>query len=179
MATVTDQPDLAILPVLESDIADLVALARAIWYRHYPDIISVEQIEYMLNQRYHPDLIRTQLASGRAWWDKLVSSDAMIAFSSCELSDHPGEMKLDKIYVRYDLRGQGFGSRLIRSVEAHALAAGCKRLSLQVNKNNHSAIEAYRHNGFTVAQSAKFDIGNGFYMDDYVMAKEFGGERRR
>ena len=95
----TESPDVRILPVLESDIDALVELARAIWYRHYPDIISVEQIEYMLNQRYHPDLIRTQLASGRAWWDKLVSNDAMIAFSSCELSDRPGEMKLDKIYM--------------------------------------------------------------------------------
>ena len=57
---------LHILPVRESDIAEVVELARAIWYQHYPDIISVEQIEYMLGQRYHPDLIRAQLASGRA-----------------------------------------------------------------------------------------------------------------
>jgi len=64
--TPSEQSDLNILPVLESDIDTLVALARAIWYRHYPDIISVEQIEYMLGQRYHPDLIRAQLASGRA-----------------------------------------------------------------------------------------------------------------
>jgi ribosomal protein S18 acetylase RimI-like enzyme len=175
--TPSEQSDLNILPVLEPDIDTLVALARAIWYRHYPDIISVEQIEYMLGQRYHPDLIRAQLASERVWWDKLVMHGAMIAFSSCELSDHAGEMKLDKIYVRYDLRGHGHGSRLIRNVEARALAAGCTRLSLQVNKNNRSAIEAYRRNGFSVAQAAKFDIGNGFYMDDYVMAKALGGEQ--
>jgi len=174
----TDPPDLRILPVLESDIADLVALARAIWYRHYPDMISVEQIEYMLGQRYHADLIRAQLKSGRAWWDKLVLNDAMVAFSSCELSDHAGEMKLDKLYVRYDLRGQGYGSLLIRNVEQRARAAGCTRLCLQVNKNNRSAIEAYRRNGFTVAEEATFDIGNGFYMDDYVMAKQVGPEQQ-
>jgi diamine N-acetyltransferase len=174
----TTAPDLRILPLLESDIADLVALARAIWYRHYPDIISVEQIEYMLDQRYHPDLIRAQLASGRAWWDKLVENGAMVAFSSCELSDRHAEMKLDKLYVRYDLRGKGYGSRLIRNAEQRALAAGCTRLCLQVNKNNRSAIEAYRRNGFTVAEEATFDIGNGFYMDDYVMAKQVAPEQQ-
>jgi diamine N-acetyltransferase len=175
--TASEQPDLHILPLLESDIDTLVVLARAIWYRHYPDMISVEQIEYMLGQRYHPDLIRAQLASDRVWWDKLVLHGAMIAFSSCELSDHAGEMKLDKIYVRYDLRGHGYGGRLIRNAEARARAAGCERLSLQVNKNNRDAIEAYRRNGFSIARAAKFDIGNGFYMDDYIMAKALGAER--
>ena len=48
----------AILPLGEQDIPALIELARAIWYAHYPSIITVEQIEYMLGQRYHPDLIR-------------------------------------------------------------------------------------------------------------------------
>jgi len=169
---------LDILPVRESDIAEVVELARAIWYQHYPDIISVEQIEYMLGQRYHPDLIRAQLASGRAWWDKLVVDGAMVAFSSCELSDHAREMKLDKLYVRYDVRRHGYGSRLIGNAEQRARAAGCTQLRLQVNRNNRSAVDAYRRNGFTVVEEAKFDIGNGFYMDDYVMAKTVGPEQQ-
>jgi ribosomal protein S18 acetylase RimI-like enzyme len=178
MSMTTGEADLRILPVLESDVDALIALARAIWYQHYPDIVSVEQIEYMLDQRYHPDLIRAQLVSEGAWWDKLVQNGAMVAFSSCELSDQPAELKLDKLYVRYDLRGRGYGSLLIRNAEERARAAGCTRLCLQVNKNNRSAIEAYRRNGFSVAQAARFDIGNGFYMDDYVMAKEIGQERQ-
>ena len=63
-----------ILPVLESDIDDLIALARNIWYRHYPDIVSVEQIEYMLDQRYQPDLIRAQICGGHAARDWLTSA---------------------------------------------------------------------------------------------------------
>ncbi len=164
-------------PVHETDINELIALASDIWYRHYPDMITVEQIEYMLAQRYHPAAIRAQLASGSAWWDKLIMDGTMVGFSSCERSEHPEEMKLDKVYVSYDLRGRGLGSLLIRNAEARARTLGCTRLYLQVNKNNRSAIEAYRRNGFSVAQAAKFDIGNGFYMDDYVMAKALGGER--
>lgn len=170
------EPVLEITPVLDADLPELVALARAIWYRHYPDIISVEQIEYMLAQRYHPAVIRAQIASDHAWWDKLTANAEMVAFSSCELSEDRAQMKLDKLYVRYDLRGHGYGSRLIRNAEARARAAGCSRLYLQVNKNNRSAIEAYQRNGFVVEREAQFDIGNGFIMDDYVMTKSIGSQ---
>ena len=81
-------------------------------------------------------------------------------------------MKLDKLYVLNDLHGQGYGSALMRHVEERARAQRCAQLYLQVNKNNRSAIEAYLKNGFVVAQAATFDIGRGFYMDDYVMTKD-------
>jgi hypothetical protein len=102
--------DVRILPVRGQDIPDLVRLARDIWYAHYPSIITIEQIEYMLDQRYRPEIIRSQLASNAAWWDKLLLDGAMVAFASYELAKHADAMKLDKLYVRYDLRGRGYGS---------------------------------------------------------------------
>jgi diamine N-acetyltransferase len=160
--------DVRILPLREEDIPDLVRLARDIWYAHYPSIITVEQIEYMLDQRYRPEIIRSQLASNGAWWDKLLLDGAMVAFACYEQAD---AMKLDKLYVRYDLRGRGYGGLLMRHVEECARARGRTRLYLQVNKNNSSAIDAYVRNGFTVVEAARFDIGRGFIMDDYVMSK--------
>ena len=80
-------------------------------------------------------------------------------------------MKLDKLYVRYDLRGRGYGSLLLRHVEEKARARGRTRLYLRVNKNNANAIDAYLRNGFAVTAAARFDIGRGFIMDDYVMSK--------
>jgi GNAT superfamily N-acetyltransferase len=163
--------DVRILPLREEDIPDLVRLARDIWYAHYPSIITVEQIEYMLDQRYRPEIIRSQLATNTAWWDKLLLDGAMVAFTSYELGEHANAMKLDKLYVRYDLRGRGYGSMLMQHVEERARALGRVRLYLQVNKNNASAIDAYLRNGFAVTEAARFDIGRGFIMDDYVMSK--------
>jgi ribosomal protein S18 acetylase RimI-like enzyme len=57
-------------------------------------------------------------------------------------------------------------------VEDIARKQGCHTVYLQVNKNNTSAIEAYQRNGYAVRESATFDIGQGFVMDDYVMAKK-------
>ena len=166
--------DVRVAALREEDIPELVRLARGIWYAHYPSIITVEQIEYMLDQRYRAEVIRSQLASGAAWWDKLLLDGAMVAFACCEPGKHADEMKLDKLYVRYDLRRQGYGSLLMRHVEQRAQARGCTRLYLQVNKNNRSAIDFYLRYGFTVSAAGRFDIGSGFIMDDYIMSKALG-----
>lgn len=167
-------PGMQILPLQEQHIEELLILARAIWYAHYPDIISVEQIEYMLSQRYRPEIIRAQMASGTHWWSQLRLNGEMLAFSACELSEKPGEMKLDKLYVHHQRHRLGLGSQLLRHVEDIAHQQRCHTLYLQVNKQNAKAISAYLRNGFFVRESVTFDIGRGFVMDDYVMAKTLG-----
>jgi len=51
------QYDCRIAPLVIADIEPLTALAREIWHQRYPGIITVKQIEYMLEQRYSPDTI--------------------------------------------------------------------------------------------------------------------------
>ena len=53
-----------------------------------------------------------------------------------------------------------------------AKAAGSTSLFLQVNKQN-TAYTFYLKKGFIKELEFKFDIGNGFYMDDYVMRLHF------
>ncbi len=162
--------DLLIAPLGDSDVPALVALARDTWRRHYPSIISEAQIEYMLAQRYDEAAIRAQIGLPDTWWDVMKQDGALAGFAQYERSGADA-IKLDKIYVGYDRRGQGLGSLLLRHVESEARAKGARRLYLQVNKNNVSAIGAYRRNGFEVAREVVVDIGGGFVMDDYVMEK--------
>ena len=42
---------------------------------------------------------------------------------------------------------------------------------LAVNKQNSRAIAAYLKNGFAVREAVRVEIGNGFVMDDFIMAK--------
>jgi len=162
--------DLLIAPLADSDVPALVALARDTWRRHYPSIISEAQIEYMLAQRYDEAAIRAQIGLPDTWWDVMKQDGALAGFAQYERSGADA-IKLDKIYVGYDRRGQGLGSLLLQHVESEARAKGARRLYLQVNKNNVSAIGAYRRNGFEVAREVVVDIGGGFVMDDYVMEK--------
>jgi ribosomal protein S18 acetylase RimI-like enzyme len=164
-------------PLAEEDVGALAALAREIWYAHYPAIISVAQIEYMLAERYERGVVLAELQRDGVWWDKLVVAGEMAGFASYFLTGVPGEMKLDKIYVHPRLQRRGYGGMLIDRALAVARTRGCDRLVLAVNKNNRSAIAAYLKHGFRIADAVVKDIGGGFVMDDYIMEKPVTRDR--
>jgi ribosomal protein S18 acetylase RimI-like enzyme len=60
----------------------------------------------------------------------------------------------------------------LQHCEREIRKSGARRLILSVNKRNARAIAAYQRNGFVIAESVVTDIGGGFVMDDYVMAKK-------
>jgi GNAT superfamily N-acetyltransferase len=163
--------DFLISPLSEVDIGPVCALAREIWVQHYPGIITVKQIEYMLQQRYSPDVIRSQLSSGDAWWDKLEVGGELCGFANYARGSAERSMKLDKLYVHQMVRGKGYGAALVARVAQAAGREGMDHLSLQVNKQNYASVAAYLRIGFVIVRSVKDDIGNGFFMDDFVMAK--------
>ena len=161
----------------EADIETLVALAREIWYAHYPAIIGSAQIEYMLRKRYDFDVVRAELQHGGLWWDKMMLGAEMAGFASYFLVDDAADrMKLDKLYVHPRHQRRGYGGMMIARACAAARARGCHRLELAVNKNNRGAIAAYLKHGFRVAASVVKDIGGGFVMDDYIMVKPVTGD---
>jgi ribosomal protein S18 acetylase RimI-like enzyme len=162
--------DVSIVPLRAADVPLLAALARDIWRAHYPGIISGAQIEYMLAERYDEAVIRAELEAENVWWDVLKRDGRMAAYVSYGLTDVAGEMKIDKLYVQAQRRGDG--GRLINHVAAVAARRGCKRLTLAVNRHNQSAIAAYHKHGFHIARTSVRDIGGGFVMDDYIMVRE-------
>jgi ribosomal protein S18 acetylase RimI-like enzyme len=169
-------PGTRILPLETEDVERLAALAREIWYAHYPAIIDTAQIEYMLGQRYAPDVVREELRREGLWWSKLMVGAEMAGFASCFLTGAGGEMKIDKLYVHPRHQRRGYGGMMLEHVREVARARGCGRLVLAVNKRNQSAIAAYLKHGFHIAEAVAKDIGGGFVMDDYIMVKPVTGD---
>ena len=146
-------------------------LARHIWQRHYPGIISQAQIDYMLDQRYGAALIRQQLVQPGHWW-KVAQNDAgMIGFAHYFLEGDAQRIKLDKLYVHPDWQRRGVGAALLGSVESEARRQGRTTLTLRTKKHNHSALAAYQKYGFVVTAQVITEIGAGFVMDDYMLEK--------
>jgi GNAT superfamily N-acetyltransferase len=158
-------------PLALNDVGRITALAREIWFDHYPGIIAEAQIEYMLQQRYDPALVRAELVRDDIWWDKLSVGVEMTGFASYFLTAAPEEMKLDKLYVRTRFQRRGYGGLLVARAAEVARGRGCTRLTVAVNRNNRTAIAAYLKHGFRVADAVVKDIGGGFVMDDYLMEK--------
>ena len=160
-----------IAPLAAEHIERMRGLAGEIWRRHYADIISAAQIEYMLKQRYNPEVVREELQRKDLWWDRLLVNDELTGFASYFLTATAGEMKLDKLYVHHDHQRKGYGGMLLDRAVAIARAYGCDTLMLAVNKNNRDAIAAYKKYGFCIAEAGVKDIGGSFVMDDYIMLK--------
>jgi len=154
----------------DDEVETVIVLAGDVWRKHYPGIITPEQVEYMFAQRYKAPLIRQLVARGDLWLAARAGEDLVGLAHGHALQD--GDYKLDKLYVHNDWQRHGIGGRLIDAVAGHARAHGASRLLLRVNRQNHNAIGAYLKHGFRVATLIVEEIGNGFIMDDYVMTKE-------
>ena len=146
-------------------------LAGVIWRAHYPGIITPDQIEYMLERGYalpalEGFLDRDDRGLELAWIDGTCAG-----FAAWYVTDDRAEAKLDKLYVLQSRQRAGLGGRLIARVASLARVAGAERVILNVNKNNVQAIRAYEKHGFAIRKAVVVDIGDGYVMDDYVMAK--------
>jgi ribosomal protein S18 acetylase RimI-like enzyme len=162
------------LSIRRADLADLatvIALAHEIWHRHYPGIITLEQIDYMLSRGYSREALApfvTDPTRGLALAERGAQA---LGFAAWYPPGEPATMKLDKLYVLPQMHWQGIGRMLIDHVAQAARRAGCGTLTLNVNRNNTASIRAYERCGFRIVKSGDFPIGNGFVMEDYVMER--------
>ena len=157
-------------PLSEHDFDTVATLADTIWRAHYASMISMAQIDYMLDGRYVPERMRQYLDSDQRWMWVLRVDGEPAGYCSCSLADDDA-MKLEQLYLLSTHKGRGLGGAMLRHVEAQARALRRPRLYLTVNKGNTDSIAIYRRSGFVVREEAVFDIGNGYVMDDYVMEK--------
>ena len=83
----------------------------------------------------------------------------------------PAVWKLHKIYVLATQQGKGTGKFMIDHITKQIQQLSATSLQLQVNRDN-KAKGFYEKIGFTVIETINLDIGNGFFMNDYVMEKK-------
>ena len=163
--------DARIDAMAEADFETVARLGETIWRSHYPKMISMAQIDYMLAGRYTPRELGRYLNADDRWLELLTLAGKPVGYCSYARTSTPGEMKLEQLYLLQECRGKGLGGLMLRHVEAQARRHALSVLILQVNRLNVDSIAVYRKAGFTVREEATFDIGNGFVMDDYVMEK--------
>ena len=175
MASSTRRPsDVTIASAADVDLPVVARLADVIWRAHYPGIITHEQIDHMLALGYSVDALAKFLRAPGAGLAIARAGGEPVGFAAWYRPDEPSTTKLDKLYGLPSQHGRGTGRALIAHVEAAARRDGARTLILNVNKRNAKAIAAYRACGFATREAVVADIGGGFVMDDYVMAKAIG-----
>lgn len=155
-------------------------IADDIWPKTFAEILSPEQIRYMMQMMYAPEVMEKELKNNYSF--NIIKIDGVPAgYFVWSAYEEPGTAKLHKLYLLEKFHGQGNGTAMLKAAENAIASAGFVRMRLNVNKNNQRAIKAYLRNGFVNIQSVKIDIGNGFFMDDFVMEKAVSssGEQSR
>ncbi len=162
------QPEIRIATL--QDRALIRSISEHTWPSTYGHIISQEQIDFMLDWMYSDASLEEQFNKGHQFYiANLNGTD--IGFCSVS-ADENNTYKLNKLYVLPTAHGTGSGKALLLKAIEVAKAEDASSIYLQVNKHNN-AYSFYLKNGFIKETEFKFDIGNGFFMDDYVMRLTF------
>ena len=154
-----------------SDISLIRQLTFAIWPQTYSAVISKAQIDYMLEQMYNPATLQKQMEEEGCTFIIVYDDKEPVAFSSYNETE-PQLWKLNKIYILPSQQGKGTGKFIINYIVDEIKAKQAKALQLQVNRQN-KAKDFYERLGFKIIKTADFDIGNGYFMNDYVMELRF------
>lgn len=150
------------------DINTIGFLAQQIWPQTYGDILSKEQLAYMLHLIYNPAALKDQMLKQHHSFLMAELEDDPVGFASFSKTGKPGVYKLHKLYVRADIQGRGLGRALINAVLEEIRQQQAAALHLNVNRHN-KAQRFYEKFGFRIISEEDIDIGNGYFMNDYVM----------
>ena len=152
-----------------NDFAAITDIAHRTWPVTYQNILSKPQLDYMLELFYSESGLQKATENGQKFL-LLSDSDVAVGFGSYEVKD-PLSVKINKLYVLPDRQGKGYGKLLLDEIEKRAVELDAQQLILNVNRNN-KAIDFYKHLGFSITGSEDIDIGNGYFMMDYIMARQ-------
>ena len=155
------------------------SVSERTWPSTYGHIISQAQIDFMMDWMYSNESLEKQMNTGCEFYIASIKkeNEHWDAVGFCSVSPEEEDSneiahKLNKLYVLPEAQGTGAGKALLNKCIEVAKAGGSNSLFLQVNKLN-TAYTFYLKKGFIKEREFKFDIGNGFYMDDYVMRLKF------
>ena len=159
----------SLIPVLsDKNIQETVKTARIIWHEHFTPIIGKPQVEYMLEKFQSKKAIRDQINQGYLYF-ALILENQQIGYTGLRLDKDC--LFISKLYIRKEQRGNGFSRLMFALAEKTARQNDKQVMRLTCNKYNMSSLAVYKKTGFQIVGEEKTDIGNGFFMDDYILEK--------
>jgi len=140
-------------------------LAHTIWKQVYTEIVSMEQLDYMLELIYSIPALENQQQQGQMFV-LIKEQEDYIGYLSYQ--KYTEKTKLHKLYLLPATQGRGFGVAMLDYVVAFVRNSGQRSLYLNVNKYNKAKL-FYERYGFRQIAEEVIDIGEGYVMDDYIM----------
>jgi len=152
------------------DIPLIRELTFRVWPQTYANILSQKQIDYMLEMMYSEASLKKQMTEDACQFIIVYEDGNPVGFASYR-EEGAQRWKLNKIYVLQNQQGKGTGKYVINYIIEEIKKKNANSLFLQVNRYNN-AKAFYEKLGFMEIDFINLDIGNGYFMNDYVMEKK-------
>jgi ribosomal protein S18 acetylase RimI-like enzyme len=157
-----------ITPASLQDIPTIQETNQQIWPATYAAILSPQQIDFMLEMMYSTAALTEQMNTGHYFIIARNEENNVLGFASYSLIEKE-IFKLHKLYVLPARHGDNIGKELLDFVVNDIRFMGAKALDLNVNRYNLRAIAFYHKHHFKVIKEVDINIGNDFYMNDFIM----------
>ena len=157
-----------IIPATLKDIPHIRKIVDLSWPLTYGEILTPAQLHYMIGLIYSQEALLRQFREGHHFYI-LWEDDKARGFIDMGKREQ-GLVKLHKIYLVPEVQAKGYGRLLMNFAISTAKNMGADTLKLNVNRFN-KALGFYERMGFTISESVDIPIGEGFYMNDYVMTR--------
>jgi GNAT superfamily N-acetyltransferase len=154
------------------DIPVIQQLTYTIWPDAYKGILNATQLKYMLDL-FYSDYALEKLMETSQYQFIIAYDDGEPTGFAAYSPKMPGDIlvfRLHKLYVLPAQQGKGTGRFLLDYLIDEIIPRGATLLELNVNRYN-KAQYFYHNMGFAITGEEDIDIGNGYFMNDYVMEK--------
>ena len=149
----------------KSDLPLVEKMAHEIWPIHYTPIIGVKQVEYMLNKMYSVPVLEQKFNEGHQFY-LIKEGDKSIGYISTSSPDNRNFF-LHKFYILPTQQGKKLGEQIFNQLYRKLYHA--ESIRLYVNRQNYKSINFYFKLGFKIEKLNELDIGEGYFMSDFIM----------
>ena len=151
------------------DIPLIRELAAQTWEETYKDIHKEGQSEYMFKMMYSEEVLYQQMVDEGQMFFIACLEDIPTGYLAIEKTSEKTFI-LQKIYIIPFMQGKGLGEFMIDQGIAYLKQHYSTPFDVTLNVNRaNPAVNFYKHIGFEIVDVRDRYIGNGFYMNDYVM----------
>ena len=155
-----------------NDISLIHEMAWVVFPHTYKEILTPEQIDYMMEWMYSEDSLHKQMEKDGHIYYLAFKEDEPAGYLSIQ-PEGEHVFHLQKIYVLPSFQGMKLGKQLFEQAikaikELHP--APCQ-MRLNVNRQN-KALTFYERMGMVKVDEGDFPIGNGYYMNDFIMGMD-------
>ena len=151
------------------DIPTIRSMAAIVFPDTYKEILSPSQIDYMMEWMYSERSLRQQMTEeGHIYY--IAYHDGQPAGYLSIQQEGENTFHLQKLYVLPSHQGIHLGQLLFDQAIAAIKERHPSPCQMRLNVNRHNkALTFYQKMGMAKVDEGDFAIGNGYYMNDYIM----------